>query len=34
VGGNHLPTQRPGMREMLPLARDHIRTLLVEILSR
>jgi AcrR family transcriptional regulator len=34
VGGNHLPTQRPGMRAMLPLARDHIRTLLVEILSR
>ncbi|MBI4935560.1 MAG: TetR/AcrR family transcriptional regulator [Actinobacteria bacterium] len=34
VGGNHLPTQRPSMRAMLPVARVHVRTLLIELLSR
>jgi AcrR family transcriptional regulator len=34
VGGDHLPTQRPSMRNIVPLAREHVRTLVVEMLSR
>ncbi len=33
-GGNHLPTRDPRMRALLPAAREHMRTLLVEMLSR
>jgi AcrR family transcriptional regulator len=33
-GGNHLPTRKASMRAMLPLAREHMRTLLIEMLSR
>ena len=33
-GGNHLPTREARMRAMLPLAREHMRTLLIEMLSR
>ena len=34
VGGNHLPTQRPALRAMFPIAREHVRTLIVEMLAR
>ncbi len=34
VGGNHLPTRQPLLRSFLPLAREHVRTLVVEMLSR
>lgn len=33
-GGNHLPTRQKSVRDMLPVAREHIRTLVVEMLSR
>jgi AcrR family transcriptional regulator len=34
VGGNHLPTRQPSLRSFLPLAREHVQTLIVEMLSR
>jgi AcrR family transcriptional regulator len=34
VGGKHLPTQRPSLRAMLPVAREHVRTIVIELLSR
>jgi AcrR family transcriptional regulator len=34
VGGNHLPTRQPSLRSFLPLAREHVRTLIIEMLSR
>jgi hypothetical protein len=34
VGGNHLPTRQPSLRSFLPLAREHVHTLIVEMLSR
>jgi AcrR family transcriptional regulator len=33
-GGNHLPTRQQSVRDMLPVAREHIRVLVVEMLSR
>jgi AcrR family transcriptional regulator len=34
VGGNHLPTRQPSLRSFLPVAREHVRTLVVEMLRR
>jgi AcrR family transcriptional regulator len=34
VGGNHLPTRQPSLRSFLPLAREHVHTLIIEMLSR
>lgn len=34
AGGRHLPTQRAGMRAFLPQARAHVRSVLVDMLSR
>ncbi len=33
-GGNHLPTRQKVVRDMLPIAREHMRTLIIEMLSR
>lgn len=33
-GGNHLPTRQKAVRDMFPIAREHLRTLIVELLSR
>lgn len=34
VGGKHLPTREANIRQFLPLARTHVRSVLVEMLSR
>lgn len=34
LAGNHLPTRRERVQEMLPMARAHVRTLIMEMLAR
>lgn len=34
VGGEHLPTRQPALRAMLPIAREHVRAIVLEMLSR
>jgi AcrR family transcriptional regulator len=34
VGGNHLPTRQARVDELMPLAQEHVRRLVIEMLSR
>lgn len=34
VGGDHLPTREANVRQFLPMARAHVRTVLLDILAR